>query len=242
MDGNLLTEKIFTNPVFVISGDIPPCDHIKFTTVTFLDNGQIRFEANYPFDLYQWTFSDGSTATGKVVIKSFTQDGSVNLIVSVNDPTSPSGKRIICQVNIWFTIKSCGEKRTRNRELIRTINGQTWRIQASIWVRSGEVGCEMSYRKKGFLGRWWPASNRGVCTDLSGTYKRELANKSCIDVSANGIECLGNGTFPTSISVKIPDVDKIFREPNMLSSGHRLNVNGTWFGFGLNGVPRLILD
>jgi len=48
--------------------------------------------------------------------------------------------------------------------------------------------------------------------------------------------------FPTSISVKIPDVDKIFREPNKLTSCHRLNVNGTWFGFGLNGVPRLILD
>jgi len=99
----------------------------------------------------------------------------------------------------------------------------------------------MSYKRKR-LGIWLPASNKGVCTDLSGTYKREMTNKSCVDVPGNGIKCLGNGTYPTSISVRIPDVDKIFRESNKLSSGHRVNVKGTWFGFGVNGVPRLILD
>ena len=157
-------------------------------------------------------------------------------------PECPSGKRRICRGTVAFFC-NCGEKRTRNDELIRTVNGETWRIQASIWVKSKEVGCEMSYKRKRF-GIWLPSSNNGVRTQLFGTYKRELADKSCLDVTvpSSAFTALGNGTFPTSISVKLPDIDKIFREPGKLSSEHRVNVKGTWFGFGVNGVPRLILD
>lgn len=207
---------------------------IKFTV---LSNGQMRIElVNGNWDTYTWTFSNNTqTLTGNPIIVPCDGNGRVFLSVYKKD-----GPVYYCQGAKSFFC-NCGEKRTRNDELIRTVNGETWRIQASIWVRSGQVGCSMSYRRKRF-GIWVPASNRGVCTDLSGTYKRELTNKSCIDVSANGIKCLGNGTFPTSISFTIPDIDKIFREPNKLTSGHRVNVKGTWFGFGVNGVPRLILD
>ncbi len=205
--------------------------------ITVIGNGQMRIElVNGNWDTYTWTFSNSTqTLTGNPIIVPCDGNGRVFLSVYKKD-----GPVYYCQGAKSFFC-NCGEKRSRSRELIRTVNGETWRIQALIWVSSGQVGCSMSYRRRRF-GIWVPASNRGVCTDLSGTYKRELANKSCIDVSANGIECLGNGTFPTSISVTIPDIDKIFREPNKLTSGHRVNVRGTWFGFGINGVPRLILD
>ena len=99
----------------------------------------------------------------------------------------------------------------------------------------------MKYLRKFWVG-WLPASNDGVVTDLSGTYKRQLSDKSCFDVSVFGSKALGKGTYPTSISFTQSDIQNIFRETNKLTSGHRVKVNGTWFGFGINGVSRLILD
>ena len=99
----------------------------------------------------------------------------------------------------------------------------------------------MKYLRKFWVG-WLPASNDGVVTDLSGTNKRQLADKSCLDVLAFGIKALGKGTYPTSISFTQSDIQNIFRESNKLTSGNRVNVKGTWFGFGISGVSRLILD
>ncbi len=243
-DGNISTEKVYLEPVPTNPESPLACDFSDALVVTNLSNGKIRVELpSKLYDIYEWTFSDGSVSSGNPLIIDCNQktNGSVTLDVWVFDPTVPSGKRRICRGTVQF-LCNCGEKRTRKDELIRTINGQTWRIQASIWVKSKEVGCEMSYKKKGFLGIWLPASNKGVITDIDGKYKREQPNKSCIDVTASGFEALGEGTFPTSIFVKISDIDKIFREPNKLTSGHRVNVKGTWFGFGVSGVPRLILD
>ena len=87
-----------------------------------------------------------------------------------------------------------------------------------------------------------PWTNKGVCTDINGTYKRENTDKSCSDIWYTDIKCLGNGTWPTSISVSKNDVPKIYREPDELDSGHKVNVKGDWFGFGVDGVPRLVLD
>lgn len=50
------------------------------------------------------------------------------------------------------------------------------------------------------------------------------------------------GTFPTSVSFTIPEVTNVFREPNFLTSGHRIKVNGVWMGPGTGSMPRLILD
>lgn len=234
--GEMISEKEIVVPDV---SAVPGCDLSTSFVKTTLSNGDIRFQLNLSFTppIIEWIFSDGTILTGNPVTRPCTSSGTVKVILRNSDG------RIICiSTNVMsYVCDNCGVKRSKPGEIIRTINGETWRIQALIWVSSGQVGCSMSYRRKR-LGIWVPASNRGVCTDLSGTYKRELANKSCIDVSANGIECLGNGTFPTSISVTIPDIDKIFREPNKLTSGHRVNVKGTWFGFGINGVPRLILD
>mgnify|MGYP001271660340 CR=1 FL=1 len=74
------------------------------------------------------------------------------------------------------------------------------------------------------------------------TYNGHQSDKSCLDVSVYGSRYLGKGTYPTSISITQSDIQNIFRETNKLTSGHRIKVRGTWFGFGINGVPRLILD
>jgi hypothetical protein len=241
-DGKVSTEKTYIAPSPLNPESPLACDFSEDLRVTNLSGGKIRVELPYQgYDIYEWTFSDGTKAFGNPLIIDCNQmsNGTVTLDVWVYD-NSPNGKSRRCRGTVAFFC-NCGEKRIRNDELIRTINGETWRIQASIWVRSGQVGCSMNYKRRRF-GLWLPASNKGVRTDIDGTYKRELPNKSCIDVTASGVTALGEGTFPTSISVTIPDIDKIFREPNKLTSGHRVNVKGTWFGFGVNGVPRLILD
>ena len=245
-DGKVSTEKTYVTPTPTNPESPLACDFSEDLRVTNLSSGKIRIELPYQgYDIYEWTFSDLTKASGNPLIIDCNQksNGTVTLDVWVLDPNVPAGKRRICRGTVAFFC-NCGEKRTKKDELIRTVNGETWRIQASIWVKSKEAGCEMSYKKKNFLGIWIPASNKGVRTQLFGTFKRELADKSCLDVTvpSSAFTALGNGTFPTSISVKLPDIDKIFREPSKLSSEHRVNVKGTWFGFGVNGVPRLILD
>ncbi len=243
-DGRVTTEKEYVEPTPTNAASPLACDFSESLVATNLNNGKIRVElpGSTNYDIYEWTFSDGTKAFGNPLIIDCNQkpNGTVTLDVWVLDITVPSGKRRICRGSIQYFC-NCGEKKSVARELINVVNGETWRIQASMWVKSKEVGCEMSYKRKKF-GIWVPANNKGVRTDISGTYLRELANKSCLNVTASGFKSLGEGTFPTSISVKIPDIDKIFREPNKLTSGHRVNVKGTWFGFGLNGVPRLILN
>ncbi|MBK9718347.1 MAG: hypothetical protein IPQ02_01980 [Saprospiraceae bacterium] len=74
------------------------------------------------------------------------------------------------------------------------------------------------------------------------TYSGHQLDKSCLDVSVYGSKSLDNGTYPTSKSITQTDIQNIFRETNKLTSVHRIKVNDTWFGFGINGIPRLILD
>jgi hypothetical protein len=241
-DGNVSTEKTYVAPSPLNPESPLACDFSEALIVTNLNDGKIRVELPFiGYDIYEWTLSDGTKAFGNPLLIDCNQKSNGTVTLEVwNYDDSPNGKSKKCQGTVAFFC-NCGEKRSKPGEIIRTINGETWRIQASLWVKSKEIGCEMGYKRKK-LGIWVPSKNKGVCTDLTGTYKRELANKSCTDLSVNGQFCLGNGTFPTSISVKIPEVDKIFRDPNKLSSGHKVNVKGTWFGFGVNGVPRLILD
>ncbi|MCZ2102322.1 MAG: hypothetical protein LC107_12400 [Chitinophagales bacterium] len=233
--------SIIENPTVFLSPLVCLIDSNEIK-ITYLNNGMMRIElvnGNLYWDAFKWTFSNNAQIlTGNPIIVPCEGSGKVYLEIY------KAGTGIIhtsyCNGSKTFFC-NCGEKRSKPQTLVRTINGETWRIQALIWVKSGEVGCEMSYKRKR-LGFWLPASNKRVCTDISGTYKKEQTNKSCIDISVYDYYCLGNGTYPTSISVKKKDIDKIFREPDKLSSGHRVNVKGTWFGFGINGVPRLVLD
>ncbi len=234
--GELSSEKEIVWPNTIA---LPGCDFSAIFEKTHLANGELKLQLNLSqtYPVVEWKFSDGTIVIGNPITIPCTSSGTVSVVLKDSE-----GYIICVSTNLMsYDCKSCGDKKTKKKELISTVNGQKWRIQASIWVKSKEVGCEMSYKRK-MLGIWMPASNKGVCTDLSGSYKRELIDKSCINVPGNGIKCLGNGTYPTSISVRISDVDKIFREPNSLSSGHKVNVKGAWFGFGVNGVPRLVLD
>jgi len=242
-NGNVLSEKGYTVEDSISA--VPQyCDFSDLMIVTDLKNGKLRVELQLDqvFDIYEWTFEDGSKEYAYPLIIDCDErnSGYVELDVWMNCPQCPNGKRRVCRGTVFFEC-DCGEQRTRKDQLIRTVNGQTWKIDASIWVKSGNVGCSMKYLRKRF-GIWMPWTNKGVCTDINGTYKRENTDKSCSDIWYTDIKCLGNGTWPTSISVSKNDVPKIYREPDELDSGHKVNVKGDWFGFGVDGVPRLVLD
>lgn len=216
-------------------------------TITNLSNNQIRFELpgyvpGDPANTYnlRWVFSDGTTSTANPVIKTFSSNGTATCQMLHKN----SGE-VACQFSKPYAIK-CGEKKSKSQTHIFNNaggSGQKWKLDCSIWVQSGEVGCRSKYlRRIGFA--WVPWNNQGACADISGKYKREIfnPNKTCIDVNASGSKCLGNGTFPTSVAFTIPEVTNVFREPNMLSSGHRIKVNGVWMGPGTGSMPRLFLD
>lgn len=218
------------------------CDFSDNMIVTNLNNGKLRIELDFPtaYDVYEWTFEDGSKSYDYPLIIDCAEmfSGLVELDVWMFCPECPTGHRRICRGRVKFEC-DCGEKKTVKRTLIQTVNGQKWKIDAAIWVKSGNVGCKMKYLRKFWIG-WFPAFNEAVCTDIKGTYKRET--ESCTDVFYSDQKCLGPGTFPISISVSKSDIPSIFREPNELDSGHRVKVNGTWFGFGVGSTPRLVLD
>ena len=132
-------------------------------------------------------------------------------------------------------------------------SSSNWKIDAALWLKSGEVGCESRHFKKNGVGIWINASFisnvNGACVDIRGNYLREEVlngKKSCKtqNVPTPSSNCLGQGQSSGSVSLKISDNNNIFVDPGKLSSGHRLRVPGgpNWFGFGLNGVPRLVLN
>ena len=85
---------------------------------------------------------------------------------------------------------------------------------------------------------------RTACANLRGTYIREQntpTGRSCVDVTASGIYCLGSGTYPTSVARIITEVPTVFNKPGQLSAGLGIKVNGTWLGWGFAGKPRLVL-
>ncbi|MEO0273388.1 MAG: hypothetical protein ABIM30_09980 [candidate division WOR-3 bacterium] len=214
-------------------------------TITYLSTNQIRFElpgyiSGNPTNFYNlvWVFSDGSTSTNNPVIKTFTSNGTATCQAwRVSDNT------LACEFTKPFTVK-CGDKKSVSST--RTFNycDQRWKLDGSIWVQSGEVGCRVKYlRWRGAILGWQPANNQGACADLSGTYIREVynPNKNCIDVAASGSHCLGNGTWPTSVSHTIAEVPNVFSKPGQLSAGLGIKVCGVWHGWGFGGSPRLVL-
>ncbi|HQW11764.1 MAG TPA: hypothetical protein PK076_04955 [Saprospiraceae bacterium] len=231
-NGDLGSEKVVVYPDLV---ETPlACYFSDKVIVTHLNDNTIRFEIPFTIqsgEYFQWIFSDGQTATGNPVTKSFTSGGYVNIVYYLADGG------VKCRAYVPFDIK-CGDKKSTFSTLDRTVNGQRWKIDASMWVISGQVGCRMKYLRK--IGLFWlPAFNEAVCTDISGTYKK---TKACSSESVYGTKCLGAGTYPTSISFKKNEIVDLFVDPGNLSSGHIVKVKGTWFGFGLDGVPRLVLN
>lgn len=202
-----------------------------------LGNGQFQFSfwgRTHLNQTLKWIFEDGTTSTQNPVIKSFNSDGIVTLQIHWE------GGGFYCAGTKPYTI-TCGEQKRIDQQLERNFNGQTWRIDASIWVRAGNAGCSMKYLRKYDVG-FLPGTNQGVCTEFTGNYNRKLANGSCMSVFRTDQKCLGNGTYPTEISVNVLDVQDIFRIPGQFSSSHKIKIKGTWFGFGVNDIPRLVLD
>lgn len=218
---------------------IAACDFSKEIKVIKLNGGAIRFEVPNiilnPGENFYWAFSDGQTAVGNPVTKTFTSSGTGTVEL----------RRADGSLKCWgsFTYKAdCGMKKEVNRTKIFSVKGETWKLEASLWVKSGEVGARMKYLRKGFLGKFYPMYNQGVNLDMNGYYQRKGSSGSCSDVFVSKSKALGGGTYPTSISVTQSDISNIFVAPTLLSAGAKVKVDGTWFGFGVGAEPRLILN
>ena len=213
-------------------------------TITYLSNGQIRFElpgynpVTSEYNLV-WVFSDGSTSTSNPVTKTFTSNGTATC-----QWWRKINNTLACQFTKSFVVK-CGDKNAVNSTQIFNYCDQRWKLDGSIWVQTGQVGSKVKYlRWRGAILKWKPAYNQGACADLSGTYIREVntpTGKSCIDITANGSYCLGSGIYPTSVAHIITEVPNVFVKPGQLSAGLGIKVCGVWHGWGHGGSPRLVL-
>ncbi|MFM9949009.1 MAG: hypothetical protein ACKV1O_13800 [Saprospiraceae bacterium] len=211
-------------------------------TISYLSNNQVRFELpgfdpNNPANLYtiRWEFSNGSYSTSNPVVKTFGANGTATCKLFHKN----SGE-VACQFTKPFSIK-CGDKKTVNRSRQFNVCNQRWKLDGSIWVEKGQVGCKVKYLKR-VLFMWVPANNQAACADLNGTYIREGSNpQSCPTIVASGSRCLGGGTFPTNVAFTIPEVSNVFMDPGMLTAGLGIKVCGTWIGWGYGGLPRLVL-
>lgn len=212
-------------------------------TITPLANNQFRFELpgyNQVTSEYylRWVFSDGSTSASNPFVKIFTSNGSVTCQL-----LHKSNNAVACQFTKSIFV-NCGNKKTHSESFIFEQSNQRWKLDGSIWVQTGEVGCRVKYlRWRGAILKWQPANNDGSHAGLSGLYIREVfnPNKNCIDVTASGYNQLGFGTWPTSISHTISDVPNIFSKPGQLSAKLGIDVNGTWRGWGYAGKAKLVL-
>ena len=215
-------------------------------TITYLSNGQIRFELpgyvpGAPGNTYdlKWIFSDGSTSTANPVTKTFSSNGTVTC-----QWLYKSSGEVACQFIKSFVVK-CGDKKSVNNTIEFNYCNQRWKLDGSIWVQTSQVGCKVKYlRWRGAILGWQPAFNQGACANLSGTYIREVnspTGRSCVDVTASGSYCLSSGTFPTSVAHIITEVPNVFVKPGQLSAGLGIKVNGTWRGWGFAGKSRLAL-
>lgn len=212
-------------------------------TITYLSDSQIRFELpgyNQATSQYniQWVFSDGSTSTSNPVTKTFTSNGTVTCQL-----WRKTNNTLACEFSKSYFVK-CGDKKSHFETYIFEQSGQRWKLDGMIWVKTGEVGSRVRYlRWRGSILGWQPANNQAACADLSGIYAREVynPNRNCIEITASGSYCLGNGTWPTSVSRTIVEVPNVFSIPGQLSAGLGIMVNGTWRGWGYAGKPRLVL-
>ncbi|MGB4973356.1 MAG: hypothetical protein WBO32_11900 [Cyclobacteriaceae bacterium] len=216
-------------------------------TITYMGGNSVKFElpgynqTTSPYNIL-WEFSNGQTATGSPVTKSFTSSGTATCkAVRKSDGT------LMCQFTKPFQLK-CGDKKTiSTTNIFDNVNGtnQKWKLDCSLWVKSGEVGCKVKYLKRVLLA-WVPGNNEGSHVDIAGKYKRETTTPSysCSDITASGSHNLGSGIYPTSVSFTIPEVNTVFKknDNNLLNSGHSIKVNGAWIGPGIGSTPRLILN
>lgn len=213
-------------------------------TITYLSNNQIRFELpgfvpSNPNNLYdiRWIFSsDGSSSTNNPVVKVFSSNGNATCQLLHKN----SGE-IACQFTKPYFGK-CGEKKSVSSSRVFNYCSQRWKLDGSIWVQPGEVGCRVKYlRWQGAILGWLPANNQAACADLSGIYRRTVSS-NCVNITASGSKCLGAGTYPTSVAYTIPEINNVFCLPGQLSAALGINVCGVWHGWGHGSSPRLILQ
>ncbi|HRQ31304.1 MAG TPA: hypothetical protein PLU49_14575 [Saprospiraceae bacterium] len=230
------------------------CDLSDMLIATNLSNGKIRVEliGSTMFDIYEWTFSDGSKAYGNPINIDCNQksNGSVTLDVWNLNPGVPAGKQRICHGSILYYC-NCGVKKEKKDKHIWTNAGGSGKeitIEAAIWVKDGEIGCKSKHFAKNFLGIWVPLNlifnTTGVCANLAGSFTKEVSQGNCIIVNVPFNEkCMSVGSPNGSWQNIITQTGKNFIDPGKLSSGHRLRLKtgGTFFGFGVD-KPRLVLN
>jgi hypothetical protein len=191
-DGKISTEKEFVPPTPTNPESPLACDFSEDLRVTNLSGGKIRVELPYQgYDIYEWTFSDGSKASGNPLIIDCNQksSGTVTLDVWVLDPTVPTGKRRICRGTVAFFC-NCGEKKEKKRTLEWPNaggSGKKIKIEAIIWVKDGEIGCRSKHWGKNIFGIWVPLNlifnTTGVFANITGSFKREVTPGICIIVN-----------------------------------------------------------
>ena len=147
--------------------------------------------------------------------------------------------------------ENCGEKKSREKSETWTNaggSGKRIRIDATIWVKDGEIGCRSKHFGRNIIGIWMPLNliynTTGVYANIEGSFKREISPGNCIviDVPFNEKK-LPTGSANGSWQNIITQPGKNFINAGQLSSGHRLRLKtgGTFFGFGVDR-SRLVLD
>lgn len=163
-----------TNVTLTDIESILACSVENFT-ITYLANNQVRFElpgynpVTSQYNL-RWLFSFSASSTSNPVIKTVTSNGTVTC-----QWFRKTDNTLACQFTKNVVI-NCGSKKTKEDSRQFTVTqcnpDQKWKLDGSIWVQAGEVGCRVKYLKR-VLGVWVAAYNQGACADLSGTYIRE---------------------------------------------------------------------
>ena len=233
----------------------PAACSVENFVITILENNQVKVEypgfnpVTDPNYTIKWVFSDGTTSTANPFIKTNAGSGSVTCtLIRKSDGTNA------CSFTKSFILNCTGIKK-RSERFQNFANaaesGDTWRMEAALWVKNGEVGCETKHYKKNFIGSWvlatYISNISGACVDMQGNYLREQVqngSKFCIKQNVDSKYCLPYKASSGSINLNISDKNNIFVDPGKLSSSHTLLVkNGKYYiGFGINGNPRLVLN
>lgn len=223
-----------------IAGD---CDFaIGPNNIIAKSNCTFDFNANsilFPIGLWdvEWTFSDGTVNKNWTFTKQFKYNLTVKLCY-INKATKSK-----CCGSTVLNSTSCecgGEKRTRSGHFDHTISGGgTWRVEASIWVQSGDVGADVGSLRKNWLGRF-VRTNSYLTLDLIGIYKRQLSDKTCEVRYCNSSPIT---VFANKVTRKrYETTTNLFRDPNMLEALATVKVDNNIFGYGVNGIPKFKLD
>lgn len=240
-DGKISIEKGYFEPTPTNPESPLACDFSDALVVTNLSDGKIRAELpSKIYDIYEWTFSDGTQAFGNPLIIDCNQksNGKVTLDVWVLDPNVPAGKRRICSGTVEYFC-NCGEKKSIQNTIERTIDGKKWRIEAQIWIKNGEIGCSAKASRK-YFGIWIKKQPERLGTGfVDSFYKKEKSDKSCEDIWISQLRNNENVRNPEFVTRT--ESDKIFNKPTSVKCEHWLTEKGVTFGFGKSGTPLLIL-